>query len=108
MTTIIECAACGRRSLRDAGPCPACGAAQVTAKQAADCGVLVSWTVIRRPPKNSTETGPYTVAVVRLGDGPTVCGRIKNPEFAGPVGIALDLRAIENGVPVFEPAGAAR
>ncbi len=108
MTTIIECASCGRRSLRDAGPCPACGAAQVTAKSIADRGVLVSWTVIRRPPKNSAETGPYTVAVVRLGDGPTICGRIKNPEFQGPVGAALDLRAIESDVPVFEPAGSAR
>jgi len=108
MTAIIACASCGRLSLRAAGPCPACGSANVTMKPAADRGVLVSWTVIRRPPKNSTETGPYTVAVVRLGDGPTVCGRIKNPEFAGPVGIALALRAIENGVPVFEPTGTAR
>jgi uncharacterized OB-fold protein len=108
MTTVIDCAACGRQSLRDAGPCPACGSTKVTPRPAADSGVLVSWTVIRRPPKNSTETGPYTVAVVRLGDGPTVCGRIKNAEFAGPVGVALSLCTIENGVPVFEPAEAAR
>ncbi len=108
MLTMIECGSCGRLSLRDAGPCPACGSTKVTARPAADRGVLVSWTVIRRPPKNSTETGPYTVAVVRLGKGPTVCGRIKNAEFQGPVGAALDLRAIEDGVPVFEPAGIVR
>ena len=108
MTSAIECAACGRLSLRAEGPCPVCGGIDVAGRTIPDIGDLVSWTVIRRPPKGSTETGPYAIALVRLTESFSLCGRVKASHFEGPVGAAMRLTAIENNVPVFERAGRTR
>ena len=108
MTSAIECAACGRLSLRAEGPCPACGGTDIARRKIPDFGDLVSWTVIRRPPKDSAETGPYVIAVVCLTEGFSLCGRVKASDFEGPVGTAMRLTAIENDVPVFERARCAR
>lgn len=100
----ITCRRCGRSSLRGAGPCPACGHAEVARHAVPAEGPLVSWTVIRRPPAGSSETGPYVVAVVRLGERLALCGRVRTPDFAGPVGAPMRLAGMEGEVPLFETA----
>ena len=48
-------------------------------------GVLVSWTVIRRPPVRFRDGGPYAVAVVDLSAGVRITGRLNTiPQTVSP------------------------
>ena len=77
--TIQECRTCGAM---DAGPrtlCPACHSENLIAREIEGDGMLVSWTMIRRPPASFREDGQYAVAIVRLDAGVQVTGRLDAP-----------------------------
>ncbi|QRG09330.1 OB-fold domain-containing protein [Xanthobacter dioxanivorans] len=73
---ILRCADCGRF---DPGPrelCPACHSSNMVPCAVSGDGVLVSWTLVRRPPTRFKSHGPYAVAVVDLDCGVRFTGRL--------------------------------
>lgn len=73
---VLRCGAC--RTL-DPGPrefCAECGSDQMAVHFVAGEGTLVSWTVIRRPPKSFKTAGPYAVAVINLDSHVRITGRL--------------------------------
>lgn len=73
---VLRCGACGTL---DPGPrefCAVCGSDQMAAHPVVGQGTLVSWTVIRRPPKSFKSAGPYAVAVVNLDSQVRITGRL--------------------------------
>lgn len=97
---ILKCSACGRL---DPGPrdvCPAC-AGSLEPVPVDGAGALVSWTVIRRPPKSFREHGAYCVAIVDLDAGVRITGRLREiPEHA-PLGGRVSLVGCQEQIPVF-------
>lgn len=106
--TVMRCADCGAL---DPGPrelCPKCHRATLKPAQVAGDGMLVSWTLIRRPPAQYREDGQYAVAIVRLDAGVQVTGRLKDPadairpgarvRIAGPVRETVVFEAVGRGV----------
>lgn len=81
---VMACEICGAL---DPGPrdlCPKCHG-PLKPNMVGGSGVLISWTLIRRPPASFREEGPYAVAVVQLDAGVQVTGRLDNPdERVGP------------------------
>ncbi|MEP9355799.1 OB-fold domain-containing protein [Xanthobacter sp. KR7-65] len=73
---ILRCADCGQL---DAGPrelCPTCHSPKMEPAPVDGSGVLVSWTLVRRPPTRFSADGPYAVAVVDLDCGVRLTGRL--------------------------------
>ena len=100
---ILKCAECGQL---DSGPrdlCPKCfGALQPHTVPGA--GVLVSWTMIRRPPAAFRAEGAYAVALVRLDAGCQITGRLANPDDSATPGRRVVATGRKDTVVVFEVA----
>ena len=98
----LRCRACGTL---DPGPreiCTACLSSALESVHLPGEGSLVSWTMIRRAPKNFREEAPYAVCVVELDTGRLrVTGRLADPAIDPPLGMRM--RAIErcDGYSVF-------
>jgi scaffold protein (connect acetoacetyl-CoA thiolase and HMG-CoA synthase) len=84
------CAKCGEKSFPPRDVCPKCGAG--TSAPFAFCGrgEVYSFTTIYEAPTGFDETAPYTVALVRLEEGPLVTAQLTDlgdgkPEIGMPV-----------------------
>ncbi|MFG1343493.1 OB-fold domain-containing protein [Xanthobacter autotrophicus DSM 431] len=70
-------------------------------------GVLVSWTLVRRPPTRFQADGPYAVAVVDLDCGVRLTGRLaRTPETeadAPPLGARMRFCGGRTGMAMFAP-----
>lgn len=104
---ILRCADCGRL---DPGPrelCPACHGPNMQPCAVPGDGVLVSWTLVRRPPLRFKAHGPYAVAVVDLDCGVRLTGRLSHvPEDeadAPPLGGRMRFAGDADGIVVFTP-----
>jgi uncharacterized OB-fold protein len=76
---VMRCPECGAL---DPGPrdlCAKCHVPLAPVDVGGD-GVLVSWTLIRRPPAAFKEDGQYAVAIVRLDAGVQMTGRLEAPD----------------------------
>ncbi|HTY77986.1 MAG TPA: Zn-ribbon domain-containing OB-fold protein [Candidatus Bathyarchaeia archaeon] len=92
--TGIRCGKCGELAIPPKEFCPGCQEHDWTAVPLAGKGAVVSFTVIRIPPRGRGEEAPYAVAVVRLDEGVSLLGRI--------VDVPLD--GLRTGLPVrFRP-----
>lgn len=69
--TIQRCRACGRHQHYPRLLCTACHATDLETVEASGLGSLWSFTVIHRSPRPDM-AAPYTVALVRLDEGPVV------------------------------------
>lgn len=84
MVEVLRCESCGAL---DPGPreiCPNCLSPRLRPHQVAGEGVLVSSTVVRRPPRSQDGNGPYAVAAVRLDSGVRITVRLAEPEAVLP------------------------
>lgn len=104
---ILRCAACGQL---DPGPrelCPTCFSPRMEQVAVAGRGVLVSWTLVRRPPSRFQADGPYAVAVVDLDCGVRLTGRlaeVPNDEAGAPaLGARMRLSGGTAGMALFAP-----
>jgi uncharacterized OB-fold protein len=90
----IRCGGCGELAIPPKELCPQCHERRWELVPLDGSGTVVSFTVIRIPPRGRLAEAPYAVAVVRLAEGVSLLGRV--------VDIPLeDLRA---GLPVrFSP-----
>ena len=92
--TGIRCGECGELAIPPKEFCPSCGKRAWTAVPLGGDGVVVSFTVIRVPPRGHAGEAPYAVAVVRLREGVSILGRV----------VDLPLESLQVGLPVkFRP-----
>jgi uncharacterized OB-fold protein len=70
--------------------CPECGKEAKTLFQFSGRGEVYSYTTVYEPPAGYEEQAPYTVAIVKLEEGPLVTAQLTD----------LDGRKVEIGTPV--------
>jgi len=105
------CEDCGRAHLYPRARCPHCGGARLAWREASGRGTLESWTVVRRAPSpDFAAEVPYTIALVKLAEGPQLMARVVDAEeTALRLGLPLALRFAtlpgSERRPVFTPAG---
>lgn len=109
---ILRCAACGQL---DAGPrelCPVCHSPDMEPVTVGGDGVLVSWTLVRRPPTRFQADGAYAVAVVDLDCGVRLTGRLADlpmeEAYAPPLGARMRVCGGSQGMTLFAPVDAGR
>jgi uncharacterized OB-fold protein len=98
---VLKCSDCGAL---DAGPrdlCPSCFGA-LTPHRVGGGGILVSWTMIRRPPLAFRAEGAYAVALVKLDAGCQITGRLGNPDENATPGKRVAAIGQKDAVTVFE------
>jgi len=103
----VEALKCARCGTLDPGPreiCPACHEPALARHAIAGSGVLVSWTMIRRPSAAFRDEGEYAVAVVSLDAGIKLTGRLLAPDDQLKPGARVLAVAHHKGVPVFRGA----
>lgn len=82
--TVQSCTACGHVQHPPRALCTGCGAmAHLAQIDAAGTGTVDTFTVVHRPPRPEL-TAPYTLARVRLAEGPVVLTRLEPPVPARP------------------------
>ena len=92
--TAIRCRRCRELCIPPREYCPGCQQRDWEAVPLRGTGSIVSYTVIRVPPRGRPAGSPYAVAVVRLDEGVSLMGRL--------VDIPLD--TVKTGLPVrFRP-----
>lgn len=90
---VLRCASCGTL---DPGPrdlCEACHSPDLEPTDVPGEGALVSWTTIRRAPTRFKGQAPYVIAIVELGSGLRLTGRIGGD--ADRLRLALPVRAVD-------------
>lgn len=101
---LLACRACGHRWQFRRAVCPACGASEPEAVEAAGGGTVWSATVVLRAPLPEWQVeGGYGIALVTLDEGPRVMCR-------APVDVAIGARvrvAMVDGLPVAMADGTA-
>lgn len=92
--TGIRCSECREIALPPKEFCPACHKRAWEPVELSGAGTVASFTVIRIPPRGRAAEAPYAVAVVRLGEGVSLLGRV----------VDIPLESLRVGLPVrFRP-----
>ena len=74
--TAIRCGNCGELAIPPKELCPGCRERRWELLPLRGTGNVVSFTVIRIPPRGRLPEAPYAVAVVKLDEGVSLLGRI--------------------------------
>ena len=106
---VQRCASCGRYQHYPRVLCLACRGADLSFASASGRATLHSFTVVHRAPSPAF-TAPYTVALVRLDEGPLMLTRIVGRHAASlacdmPVELRWEPLADGRNLPVFTPRG---
>ena len=72
-----ECA-CGNKEFPSRRLCPKCGAVMEKEAVFSGKGEIVSFTKIHTAPDGFEDQTPYTIAIVKLEEGPTITAQIVN------------------------------
>ena len=72
----IRCGSCGELAIPPKELCPSCHERRWELVPLHGTGSVVSFTVIRIPPRGRLAEAPYAVAVVKLDEGVSLLGRI--------------------------------
>ena len=92
--TGIKCGHCGELAIPPKEFCPGCQHRKWTPVTLAGRGTVVSFTIIRVPPRGAPAPAPYAVAVVKLDEGVSLLGRL----------VDIPLESLKAGLPVkFRP-----
>jgi len=90
----ICCESCGELAIPPKELCPRCQKRHWELVSLHGTGTVVSFTVIRIPPRGRLPEAPYAVAVVKLDEGVSLLGRI----------VEIPFDALKAGLPVrFRP-----
>lgn len=108
--TVQSCERCGHVQHPPRALCTACGDTEHLAQvAAAGTGVVDGFTVVHRPPV-PTMAAPYTIARVRLDEGPLMLTRLVDEHAAGPnwaVGDPVEVAWVDlpdgRALPYFRP-----
>ena len=85
-----ECPHCGNKIFPPRDVCPNCGGEAKKEYAFSGRGEIYSYTVMNDAPAGFTETAPYTVALVKLEEGPVVTAQLTD----------LGEQQVEIGMPV--------
>jgi len=97
-----SCSHCGYMRWPPASRCPECLSATAQWKEAAPTGTLISHATYHRALSADTATPiPYSVALVRLDDGPQLYGRLEPDDAGMKAGAAVRacFQEVEPGIP---------
>jgi uncharacterized OB-fold protein len=103
------CEDCGQAHLYPRHRCPHCGSTKLAWREASGRGTLASWSVVHRAPSPDFAADvPYTVALVKLAEGPQLMARVveaKDSELRLGLPLALRFATMPGGErrPVFAP-----
>ncbi|HYF09220.1 MAG TPA: Zn-ribbon domain-containing OB-fold protein [Acetobacteraceae bacterium] len=101
------CEDCGTAHLYPRSRCPACGGARLAWRGASGRGEIYSFSVVHRAPTPAFAAEvPYTVAIVRLAEGPHLMGRLNAAPEAARIGQPVRIRFGESAggrIAIFEP-----
>jgi len=96
--TGIRCGKCGELAIPPKEFCPGCQERDWTPVPLGGKGAIVSFTIIRIPPRGRAEEAPYAVAVVRLDEGVSLLGRVVDVPLEGlRTGLPVRFRALVTG-----------
>lgn len=104
--TLQTCGSCGHVQHPPRALCTACGSMeQLSFGTASGVGVVDTWTVVHRAPRPDIET-PYTIARIRLAEGPIVLTRLDGTDWAIGHRVAVHWLDLEDGraLPLFHRA----
>jgi uncharacterized OB-fold protein len=88
-----KCQNCGTLYFPSRVVCRKCGRdSKITEAKFSGNGVISSYTNIRVPPDSFKDEAPYTIAIVKLDEGPSVEGHVV--ESGGEVKIGSRVRAV--------------
>jgi len=108
---VQTCRACGHAQHPPRAVCTACSSLEALEFVAASgLGTVDSWTVVHRAPRPDVPT-PYTIARVRLVEGPillTVIDSPDEPALDDPVEVAWSDLPDGRALPVFRPTNPPR
>lgn len=74
------CTKCGAVLFPRRAVCPRCECKDLEECKLSERGTVVSWTVIRNPPKDYEKYAPYAVALIELDDGVRVLSQVVDVE----------------------------
>lgn len=90
----IACGSCEARLVPPRPACYVCGSRDVRLEEQPREGVVVTYTEVVRPPSAFESLAPYTVAVVELGSGARLTGRVdaayEEVEIGSPVVVGVE------------------
>ena len=91
----IRCGSCGELAIPPKELCPSCHERRWELVPLHGTGSVVSFTVIRIPPRGRLAEAPYAVAVVKLDEGVSLLGRIDGiPLDALTAGLSVRFRPL--------------
>jgi uncharacterized OB-fold protein len=81
---VAKCGKCGNVNYPPRGRCDKCGSFELLPYKLPEKGKLVSFTVVRSPPKGFERLSPYLLGIVELEDGTRVTSQLTdtNPKDA--------------------------
>ncbi len=86
------CTKCGEKSFPPRDICPKCGGETSTPFAFSGQGEVYSFTTIYEAPTGFDETAPYTVALVKLEEGPLVTAQLTDLGDGKPeIGMAVEM-----------------
>ena len=78
-----ECTSCGRKLFPSRDICPHCGSRDLKPYKFAGTGEIYSYSTIYHPPAGYEGFVPYTVALIRLDEGPLVTAQLTDADREG-------------------------
>lgn len=77
-----KCKGCGKILFPPRLICPECHGREFEQINLADKGKVLTYTVIRVPPKQFIDQSPYAVGIIELDDGVLLAGQIVDCDFS--------------------------
>ncbi|MFQ6053526.1 MAG: Zn-ribbon domain-containing OB-fold protein [Candidatus Bathyarchaeia archaeon] len=74
------CEGCGAVFFPRRAVCSRCGSTNLKETKLSEKGAVVSWTVIRNPPKEYAKYAPYVVALIELDGGARILSQVVDVE----------------------------
>jgi hypothetical protein len=86
------CEDCGKPHMFPRDRCPHCGSARLARRAASGRGEVYSFSVVHRAPTPAfAAEAPYTIAIVKLAEGPHLMGRLNAPPDAARIGMPVHI-----------------
>lgn len=76
-----KCQGCGKISFPPRLVCDACSSQEFECVKLAETGKVLTYTIIRVPPRQFADQAPYAVGIVELDDGVKIAGQIVDCDF---------------------------
>lgn len=75
-----KCNHCGETFIPPRKICPACGSSEMKSYIPPRKGKLLSWSVIKDPPKRFEKYAPYLLGIIQLNDGNKIIAQLTDVE----------------------------